>query len=304
MSYRCASCGASGPFSSNQKTKGHNRRCVTCVTGGSDSYRCDTCGKAFRDLNALEQHQQTHRERSFPCPGCGKMYRGMTDTAMHFESGACTSCRGVENARQAAYHLVAGQQGGSNFLTGQRLLQLSGTGDATSGYVAGGENYICPGCGKTFAQLSSMMQHTQNRPQCMARGQHVNLRLGHTPSSSASAQEMRFYHGTKWAAALKIERDGFLPSEVGCLGRGVYVARQDKATRFAKDRARQAGESVGGLVELLVTVCNPKYVISNDYHWQTEGYDACRAERTSLSTNMEWCILSPRQIRVIRVTAV
>ena len=39
----------------------------------------------------------------------------------------------------------------------------------------------------------------------------------------------------------------------------------------------------------------------NDAHWQREGYDACRAEKTSASTNMEWCILEPNQISVVRI---
>eukprot|EP00966_Prymnesium_polylepis_P002330 53603-Prymnesium_polylepis.1 len=148
------------------------------------------------------------------------------------------------------------------------------------------------------------MQHTQSRSQCGSRGEHINLRLGLTPSSSSSAQQMRFFHGTTIDRAGDIQRDGFMPSENGCLGRGVYVARQDKATRFAAQRARETGAPYGGLVELLVTVANPKYVLSNDHYWQGEGYDACRAERTSASTNMEWCVRSPQQIQVLRVTFV
>jgi hypothetical protein len=50
-------------------------------------------------------------------------------------------------------------------------------------------------------------------------------------------------------AATTIERDGFLPSTNGCLGRGVYVAREEKARRFAQQRARETGSSCGGLVE-------------------------------------------------------
>ena len=54
---------------------------------------------------------------------------------------------------------------------------------------------------------------------------------------------------------------------------GIYVAREEKATRFALLRAEETGQH-GGLVELLVTVRNPKYVLSNDSCWQDEGYDA------------------------------
>jgi hypothetical protein len=45
-------------------------------------------------------------------------------------------------------------------------------------------------------------------------------------------------------------------------------------------------------------------VMYNDYNWQNEGYDACRAEKTSASTNMEWCIRDPSQITVVRIAYV
>ena len=90
----------------------------------------------------------------------------------------------------------------------------------------------------------------------------------------------------------------------GCLGRGIYVARREKAERFALQRAGEIGASCGGLIELLVTVNNPKYVVHNDHDWQGQGYDACRAERTSSSTNMEWCIRDSSQITIIRVEEV
>ena len=120
-----------------------------------------------------------------------------------------------------------------------------------------------------------------------------------------------------------------MPSGDGCLGRGIYVAREDKATRFAKLREPLGG----GLIELLVRVQNPKFVIANDSSWQSQGldhscyshpfislsalpptdsliihannrglgYDACRAESTSASTNMEWCIKDASQITVIDI---
>ena len=80
----------------------------------------------------------------------------------------------------------------------------------------------------------------------------------------------------------------------------------ERTRRLASHNSVQTkrGAQYGGLVELRVTVRNPKYVLSNDYHWQSEGYDACRAERTSASTNMEWCIRDPTQIEVIRVRCV
>lgn len=231
------------------------------------------------------------------------MYRGMTDTMGHFDSGACGACKGQENARRAAYQLVSGQQGGGAFLSGPLLLTHSG--DQGGGYT-GTNDYHCPGCQKRFSIVTSLMQHTENRPECSQRGQHVNLRLGHSSSHSGGGQpqRMKFCHGTTWRNARNIEHAGFVPSQSGCLGQGIYVAREDKARRFAHQGAVETGDEYGGLVHLVVTVANPKYVLSNDYHWQSEGYDACRAERTTASTNMEWCIRDAHQIEVTGVEKV
>lgn len=322
----CSECGVDcyrKQFSKGQLQKEYPR-CYDCTQGGGGYgggyagqkrgrddyyYECEECGQTFHDQNALDQHRYTHRARSFPCPGCGKMYRGMTDAAMHFESGSCDSCRGKDNARRAAYQLVANQRGGSNFLARPQLLTFNGSGfsDSGGGYSDVEPNYKCSACGRHFHQLSSLMQHQQNRSQCTTNGQHVNARIGYNGGGGGgapSSQRLKFFHGTTWENALRIERDGFLASESGCLGHGIYVAREDKATKFAEDRAYESVLGCGGLVELLVTVRNPKYVLSNDYYWQSEGYDACRAERTSASTNMEWCIRDADAIEVIRVTPV
>ena len=82
------------------------------------------------------------------------------------------------------------------------------------------------------------------------------------------------------------------------------MAREDKARRFAVTRAKEEGDRYGGLVELLVTIRDPKYTMYNDYGWQDEGYDACRAERTSSSQSIEWCVKSADQIKVVRVSEV
>eukprot|EP00961_Rhodomonas_salina_P131068 1764389-Rhodomonas_salina.1 len=107
--FPCSACGQYGQFSNNQKSKGALRRCVDCVNG---IVRCAECDKVFCDERALRQHLNsgTHRQRDFPCPGCSRKFRGMTDTALHFESGSCPSCRGEANAKRAAYELIANQR--------------------------------------------------------------------------------------------------------------------------------------------------------------------------------------------------
>ena len=120
---------------------------------------------------------------------------------------------------------------------------------------------------------------------------------------TAGGHVFKFYHGTSWKVAQKILGHGFIESSDGLLGKGIYVAREDKAMRFAKNKNRHKGQH-GGLVELRVTVRKPKFVSSNDNSWQKEGYDACRAERTTLSSHMEWCIKDRDQVQVIGISKV
>ena len=240
-------------FSASQWRKGDGvSRCEDCVSGGA-SVRCDECGKSFCNDNALRQHKRTHQPRAFACPGCNKMYRGLTDTALHFESGSCAACMGQDNARRAAYQLVSQQKGGTNFLTNP--LMITDGGAAQGGYTDEGPNYQCPSCHKRFRHLSALMQHQQSTA-CISAGRQVSLRIG---MQQPAVQQYKFFHGTTWPKADKIRRDGFIPSTDGCLGRGIYVAREDKATRFALLRAQETGQG-GGLVEVLVSIRNPKMV--------------------------------------------
>ena len=91
----------------------------------------------------------------------------------------------------------------------------------------------------------------------------------------------------------------------GQLGKGVYVARHEKAYRFAENGAWHDGDE-GGLIKVLVNIQNPKYVseVQRAGHWWDEGYDACRVDSTPLSSNMEWCIRDPAQIRVLSISRV
>lgn len=142
--------------------------------------------------------------------------------------------------------------------------------------------------------MGSLMQHQQSTG-CAKSGRGVNPRL-----DNGKTYKYKFFHGTSWECAKIIRREGFRPSSDGRLGRGIYVAREDKATRFAN---RKDSENPA-LVEVLVTIHNPKYVEYDDDTWQREGYDACRAECTSSSNNPEWCIRKPNQIEVVRIRRV
>ncbi|CAH0369106.1 unnamed protein product [Pelagomonas calceolata] len=81
-------------------------------------------------------------------------------------------------------------------------------------------------------------------------------------------QTTKLYHGTSWENAQKILRDGFEPSERGSLGRGV------------------------------------KHVDRDDKSWAREGYEACRAQRTRVSHQPEYCVADPKKVRVASVEEV
>ena len=115
--------------------------------------------------------------------------------------------------------------------------------------------------------------------------------------------ELKFFHGTSWENAQGIASHGFTESTEGCLGRGVYVARKSKAQGFAMSRERHGSET-GGLVTCVVTFSDPKFVDGDDDGWQLEGHDACRSRATSRSGQMEWCIKSASQVRVVAVDKV
>ena len=114
---------------------------------------------------------------------------------------------------------------------------------------------------------------------------------------------LKLFHGTSWERAKQILRDGFIESTVGCLGPGIYVAREEKARKFAANKARHGGRE-GGLVTVLVSYRRAKYVGQNDTTWQAQGFDACRAEETSSSNNMEWCFKNRDQLEVIAMERV
>ena len=108
------------------------------------------------------------------------------------------------------------------------------------------------------------------------------------------------YHGTSWKNACLIQDQGFAPSGGGLLGPGTYVAHADKASRFAANCTRHDGDS-GAVLKVRISFQRAKYVSHNDNSWLSQGYDACRAERTSGSSLPEWCLKHASQIKVLEI---
>jgi hypothetical protein len=64
---------------------------------------------------------------------------------------------------------VSAQPSGQRFLT-QPLMIADGGGGGGGWQPPPTANYNCPGCGREFAALGSLMQHQDARPQCRAGG--------------------------------------------------------------------------------------------------------------------------------------
>lgn len=107
------------------------------------------------------------------------------------------------------------------------------------------------------------------------------------------------YHGTSFENGRRIAREGFKPSADGCLGAGVYVAKEDKARRFAGNDGRHGAED-GVLIKCRVTVNNPKYLKGgNTSSADHASHDAVRTNYTTSSPNPEWVIRNAAKVEAI-----
>eukprot|EP00729_Bicosta_minor_P013452 gene13452-19883_t len=134
-----------GDFSNNQWRKGEG------------SSRCQDCVAGSQQTNELTMHMQTHRPRNTACPVCGEIrFASAANAVAHVESGSCSGCRGTRN--QAASHIYrfAQQHAPGTLHRSQMMLENGGSESMPD------EPYGCRQCGRTFRQLSSMMQHSQD----------------------------------------------------------------------------------------------------------------------------------------------
>ena len=142
----------------------------------------------------------------------------------------------------------------------------------------------------------------RSQPRCRAGRASLTRctmgRAGKSPKSSRGRASSRLLT-VAWAQAhMSLEQVG-----TSCLacpdpGSALSLTRTvaswaDKASRFAASCSRHGGEA-GAVVQVRITFTNPKYVRFNDNTWQAEGFDACRADRTSASANPEVVSQEPK----------
>jgi hypothetical protein len=72
------------------------------------------------------------------------------------------------------------------------------------------ESFSCSKCDRVFSEVDYYSAADAET----ARDSHQR---------DAHKEVLKFFHGTSWKNARQIDRNGFIESENGCLGRGVYV---------------------------------------------------------------------------------
>ena len=114
---------------------------------------CRECGRTFQSENALRQHSKIHAPRELQCPLCNsdKRYRTGANVVAHVESGYCQACRGSDNAHEQISRFVSRNAPG--------LLAPMLEYDSHHNNDLPQRPYRCTYCSKTFAHLSSQMNH-------------------------------------------------------------------------------------------------------------------------------------------------
>eukprot|EP00090_Calanus_glacialis_P006706 TRINITY_DN1523_c0_g1_i2.p1 TRINITY_DN1523_c0_g1~~TRINITY_DN1523_c0_g1_i2.p1 ORF type:complete len:147 (+),score=25.86 TRINITY_DN1523_c0_g1_i2:89-529(+) len=136
---------------------------------------CPVCSKRFDHpsgnqkhiRNMLDQHMQVHKPRNVSCPVCKETrFRSAINAVQHVESGACSGCRGKENAREQIYNFIGSNQESRDLLSHAPALDY----DGRCGGQVPSLPYQCKSCGRKYAQVSSLMQHKEYTS-CGARKQ-------------------------------------------------------------------------------------------------------------------------------------
>ena len=136
-------------------------RCRNCVEGNYPTFECHECGRNFGDQNQLNMHMQVHRRRDVACPVCGDVrFKSGANAVQHVESGFCRGCKGQDNARQQIYNYAVKQRGMAPYLSNQPQLTYGGwqPSDDVPDFP-----YHCPECAKSFAALSQLLQHQDQK---------------------------------------------------------------------------------------------------------------------------------------------
>jgi hypothetical protein len=97
--------------------------------------------------------------RNVACPVCKEQrFKSGANAVQHVESGYCTGCLGVDNARNQIYQFASSKPQMQHYLTSVPML----TNGSNTNYVPD-LPYNCPDCSKSFRALSQLLQHQDQK---------------------------------------------------------------------------------------------------------------------------------------------
>lgn len=110
---------------------------------------------ANETLNVYHRHIRPGNTAACPC--CGeRRFLSAIGAVAHLESGNCSNCRGQEKAEHQILNFVSQHKQTQKFL---RPMLTDGYGSP----CGDGNPYQCTSCDRTFAKLSSLMAHRQDK---------------------------------------------------------------------------------------------------------------------------------------------